>query len=322
MATPMPQQAPRPPAGGTTGPDPIERLRLTSTGRIAVASIVVAFVVMAIKYLAYWRTGSVALLSDAIESIVNVATAVAALVAIRISRQPADRRHPFGHHKVEYFSAVLESALVIVAALLILHEAYQALRTPRAITAPVEGLLINGLATAINMAWAWVLLNRGRAWRSPALSADGRHLLSDVVSSVGVAAGVLIAVVSGWQMLDPLVAGVVAVHILATGWRLAKESLSGLMDEATDGATLARIKTLISQNAEGALEVHDLRTRVAARALFVEFHMVVPAQMTVAEAHAICDRVEGAIAAELPDATVLIHVEPEGEARHTGVLVL
>jgi cation diffusion facilitator family transporter len=289
---------------------------------VAAASIVIALVVMGIKYLAYARTGSVGLYSDALESLVNVATAIAALVAIRIAAQPADRNHPFGHHKVEYFSAVLEGALVIVAAVFIIQEAFEAIRAPRALTTPMEGLLLSGVATAINAAWAFVLIQRGGAWRSPALVADGWHLVTDVVTSLGVIAGVALAAVTGWTLLDPFVAVAVALNILVTGWRLATESLSGLMDRSVDTATLDRLRKTISKHADGAIEVHDLRTRVAASKTFIEFHLVVPAGMTVAAAHVICDRLEAALEEVATGAEVLIHIEPEGEARHQGVVVL
>lgn len=289
---------------------------------MAAASIVIALVVMGIKYLAYARTGSVGLYSDALESLVNVATAVAALVAIRIAAQPADRNHPFGHHKVEYFSAVLEGALVIVAAVFIIQEAFEAIRTPRSLTMPTEGLVLSGIATAINATWAFVLIRRGGAWRSPALVADGWHLVTDVVTSLGVIIGVAVAVATGWTLLDPFVAVAVALNVLITGWRLATESLSGLMDRSVDAATLERLRATISKHADGAIEVHDLRTRVAASKTFIEFHLVVPAGMTVAAAHVICDRLEAALEAVATGAEVLIHIEPEGEARHQGVVVL
>lgn len=289
---------------------------------IAAASIVVALVVMGIKYLAYLKTGSVALYSDALESIVNVLTAVVALVAIQISSRPADRRHQFGHHKAEYFSAVLEGALIIVAALLILREAWDAFQKPRTLTDPGLGMAISLVATALNAAWATFLIVWGRRRHSPALVADGWHLYTDVATSVGVLVGIGLAVATGWTILDPLLAAAVAVNILWTGWGIARQSMSSLMDEAVTGEVGRRIRDIISANAEGAIEVHDLRTRSAGRATFIEFHLVVPGSMTVADAHCICDRLETAIGDELPGAEVLIHVEPEGEARHRGVLVL
>jgi cation diffusion facilitator family transporter len=292
------------------------------TSLVAAASIVVALAVMAIKYWAYVVTGSVALYSDALESIVNLVTAIAALVAIRFSAQPADANHPFGHHKAEYFSAVLEGALIIVAAILILKEAYAAIQAPRTLDEPWTGLMINGVAGVINTAWATCLVIWGRAWRSPALVADGWHLATDVITSVGVLVGLGLAVVTGWAILDPIMAAAVAVHILFTGWRLTRESMSGLIDEAVAPALQTRIRETISTHAKGAIEAHDLRTRVAGRATFIEFHLVVPGDMTVADAHAICDRLETVLADVAPGAEVLIHVEPEGEARHRGIVVV
>ena len=175
---------------------------LARVGTVAAASILVALVVMGIKYVAYLRTGSVALYSDALESIVNVVTAVAALIAIRVGARPADREHPYGHHKAEFFSAVLEGVLILVAALMILREAYDALVNPRVLTEPVEGMLINGAATALNTLWAALLIGRGRTWKSPALTADGWHLVTDVATSVGVLAGLVLATATGWQILD------------------------------------------------------------------------------------------------------------------------
>lgn len=292
------------------------------TEKMAIASIVVACAVLGIKYLAYWTTDSVALYSDALESIVNVVTAIVALIAVRISARPADRQHQFGHHKAEYFSAVIEGALIIVAALLILNAAWDAFRTPRSITEPWLGLAISGVATAINAAWSWALINNGRRWRSPALVADGWHLFSDVASSVGVVVGLALAVVTGWQVLDSALAALVAINILFAGWKVITSSVSGLMDEAVDRDLARRIRALISETASGAIEAHDLRTRSAGRATFIDFHLVVPGTMSVADAHRICDRIERALEADIEGAEVVIHVEPEGEARHRGVLVI
>ena len=312
-----------PAAWATHRPDASDpMLPSASLERLAVASIAVAILVMAIKYAAYLATGSVALYSDALESIVNVVTAVAALVAIRVSSRPADRHHQFGHHKAEYFSAVLEGALIIVAALLILREAGAALLSPRQIEQPLAGMLINGAATALNAGWAWALIRRGRSLRSPALIADGWHLMSDVATSVGVLAGLALATLSGWSILDPLLAAAVAVHILWIGWGIIRGSASSLMDEAVNSEVAAEIRRIISGNADGALQVHDIRTRIAGRATFIEFHLVVPGGMTVEAAHAICDRIEGGLERAIEGAQVLIHVEPEDKAKAKGALVL
>lgn len=295
---------------------------MTSTLKLAAGTLVVGLVVLALKLVAWWMTGSIALYSDALESTVNVATAVATILAVRLAAKPADANHPYGHHKVEYFSAVLEGVMIIVAAILIMREAVLGAMDPKPLDAPVNGVLVNLLASVLNGFWCWVLIRRGRRSRSPALVADGKHLLSDVVSSVGVTAGVFLALATGWAILDPLLAGLVALNILWSGWSVMKESLGGLMDEAVPEETLQRIRSLISANADGAIEAHDLRTRHAGRMTFVEFHLVVPGSLSVSDAHDICDRIEAAIKDEVDSALVTIHVEPEQKAKHAGIVVL
>ncbi|WP_341991335.1 cation diffusion facilitator family transporter [Azorhizobium sp. AG788] len=290
--------------------------------QVAAASVGIGIVVLGLKGAAYWVTGSVALLSDALESIINVAAALAALLALQISGRPADHNHQYGHHKAEYFSAVLEGVLIVIAAVSILRESYYGFLDPKFPEQPLNGLMLNGAATVINAIWCSVLLRVGKARRSPALLADGKHLLSDVVTSVAVLVGFVLVPVTGWPQLDPLLAGLVAINILWTGWGLVRESVGGLMDAAPPGDVVARIRDLVSTHAQGALEAHDLRTRHAGRMTFVEFHLVVPGAMTVADAHAICDRIEQALEAEMEDTVITIHVEPEGEAKHTGVVVL
>jgi cation diffusion facilitator family transporter len=289
---------------------------------LAAGSIAVGLIVLALKYLAWHLTGSVALLSDAIESIVNVATAVAALAAIRFAAQPADSNHPYGHHKAEYMSAVVEGVLIIVAALVIFREAYAAFFAPRIVDAPWIGLAVNGAATAINAVWCSVLLTQGRRRKSPALLADGRHLFADVVSSIGVFAGVALAALTGYRVLDPILAALVGLNVLWAGWRVMKDSVGGLLDEAVPDDDLARIRAIIAENADGAIEAHDLRTRHAGRMTFVDFHLVVKGTMSVTEAHDICDRLERALKAEIEDALISIHVEPDTKAKHSGIVVL
>jgi cation diffusion facilitator family transporter len=296
--------------------------RTSSATRLAIGSVVVALVVLGLKLAAWWLTGSVALLADALESVVNVAAAGAALVAITYSALPADDNHPYGHAKAEYFSAVLEGALIIVAALLILNESWRAFVQPRAPEQAWLGLAISAVASGANAAWAALLMRRGRALRSPALIADARHLWSDVVTSIGVIIGVGLVAMTGLLWLDPLVAALTAVNILFSGYRLVRESVGGLMDEAVPPATMDRIRAIVAEQAEGALEAHDLRSRHAGRFTFLEFHLVVPGGMTVRESHDICDRIEAALKAELSTAVITIHVEPEGKAKQKGVPVL
>jgi cation diffusion facilitator family transporter len=295
---------------------------MTKLTRIAIGSLVVGVVVLGLK-LAAWRiTGSVALYSDAIESIVNVVAAGVALYAVQLAQKPADREHPYGHHKAEYFAAVIEGGMILAAAFAIFSAVWAAWPPAAPLAAPWEGLAVNLIAGAINGAWCFVLLREGRKRRSPALVADGRHLFADVVSSLGVMAGLVAAYLTGLAWLDPALACLVALNILWSGWRLITESVSGLMDEAVAPKALAAIRAAISGGAEGAIEAHDLRTRAAGSATFVEFHLVVPESMTVGESHVICDRIEAAIRAELEGAVITIHVEPPEKAKHKGVVVV
>ncbi|RJG44160.1 MULTISPECIES: cation diffusion facilitator family transporter [unclassified Mesorhizobium] len=283
--------------------------------RLAFWSIIIALGVMGLKYLAYRMTGSVALYSDALESVVNVIAAAAALWAIRVSHKPADQDHPFGHHKAEYFSAVLEGVLIVLAALLILREVWSAWQVPAPMEQPWEGLAVNGLAAAINAGWAFLLIRTGRREKSPALLADGQHIMTDVVTSVGVIAGLVGAVLTGWTILDPALAVIVALNILWQGWHVIGSSLNGLMDRAVDTEEHMHIRDIISANSKGALEVHDLKTRIAGRAVFIEFHLVVDKEMSVGESHVICDRIEEALKAQIPSVRITIHVEPDDEAK-------
>ncbi len=295
---------------------------MTKVVQIAIGSIVLGLVVLGLKLVAWQMTGSVALLSDALESTVNVVTAVAALVAIRVAALPADANHPYGHHKAELFSAILEGVMIIVAALVILKQVWEGIQAPHTLDAPLRGLLVNGAASVINAVWAWVLIHHGRRARSPALVADGKHLFLDVVSSVAVALGVLLAIETGWSWLDPALAGLVAVNILYSGWRVMQQSLSGLLDESLSDDVLTEVRRVIATEAIGAVEAHDLRTRTAGAATFIEFHLVVPGALTVSEAHDLCDRVEAALKALVLDCVVTIHVEPEFKAKHSGIVVL
>ena len=285
------------------------------------AAVGLGVIILGLKLAAYWLTGSVALLSDALESVVNVVAASAALIAIRAAAQPPDANHPFGHSKIEYLSAVLEGILIVLAALLIGERAWERLQTP----SPLSGLgwaaLIALAASALNAGLAAFLLRVGRRERSPALVADGLHLWTDVVTSVGVLLGIGLAWLTGWWVLDPLLALLVALNILRVGWRLLRDSVGGLIDESLPDAEVERLQRVIEQVMTGALEVHDLRTRQAGRQTFVTFHLVVPSAMPVTQAHDICDRLESAIHKALPGSFTTIHVEPEDKAHHKGFVV-
>ncbi len=282
---------------------------------IAGVNIAVALAVVTLKYVAYAVSGSVALFSDALESLVNVMTAVAALIAIRLSAKPADSDHPFGHHKAEFLAAMFEGAMIAVAAVLILIKAYAGLVGGVKLEHSVLGLAFNTVATVVNGAWAWLLISRGMSWRSPALVADGQHLVTDVITSVGVIIGLTLALLTGWHFLDPLLAAIVALNILWMGYKIATQSMSRLLDQAASPIIEGRIRAVIESNGHGALEAHDIRTRQSGRVLFIEFHLVVPGSMTVDEAHVICDRLEDSIESTIEGSEVVIHVEPEYKAK-------
>ena len=289
--------------------------------RIALGSIGVSLLVLALKSLAWWLTASAALFSDALESIVNVAAAIMALGAIRFSAQPPDSNHPYGHAKGELFAAAVEGGMIVVAAVLILQHAWTALRHPLPLQAPLLGIGVNVAASVVNAGWAALLVRNGRGARSPVLLAEGRHLFADVATSAGLVVGLGLVLATGQIWLDPLLAAAVALYVLWAGTVLARDSLGGLMDAAPDARVVHRIEALVAGHAAGALQAHDIRTRLAGRQTFLQFHLVVPGGMTVAEAHDICDRIEAGIAADLPEVMTTIHVEPEGKAKSDAVLV-
>jgi cation diffusion facilitator family transporter len=290
--------------------------------RLAGGSILIGSLVLALKLGAWRLTGSAALFSDAAETVVNVAAAAVALAALRFAALPPDANHPYGHDKAEFFAAVIEGVLIVVAALVIMEHAWVVWRDPQRIEASLPGMAMNAVSSVLNAVWALVLLRGGRRLRSPALAADGRHLMADVVTSVGVLAGVGLAVLTGLLWLDPLLAALTALYILGSGALMVRDSVGGLMDMAPAAVIVERIRTVVAEHAEGAIEAHDLRTRTAGRLTFLEFHLVVPGAMSVSDAHAICDRIEAALKAEMNELVITIHVEPEGKAKHRGVLVL
>jgi cation diffusion facilitator family transporter len=292
------------------------------TSRLAYGSLAVGVAVLALKGFAAYATGSLALFSDALESVVNVVTAIVALVAVRLAARPADVRLPYGYYKAEYFSAVVIGIFIAVAALVIFWRAYQGFVAPVAFNADPVAIGVSVAATVINGVWALALQRMGQREKSPALIADGKHLMTDVVSTVGVLVGVVLAAFTGWVQLDAILAALVGVTILWSGWQLIRQSVIGLMDVAVDPKTLTQIRDIISSNAEGAIEAHDIRTRQAGRMMFIEFHLVVPGAMSVEAAHEICDRIEARLREAVENAQITIHVEPENKAKHSGIVVV
>ncbi len=293
--------------------------------KFAAGSIVIGVAVFGCKLLAARVSGSTALFSDALESLVNVAASSVALYALVVSAKPADAEHPYGHAKVELLSAVATGAMILVAAVLIFQRAVGVFLHPvplaRLSGGLGYGLLLNALAGLINAGWAAVLHRVSLRGRSPALGADAQHLMSDVLTTVGIIIALLGAAVFRLAVLDPVIAVAIALQIAVMGGRTLLRSLSGLLDEAPPPAMTARIQNLVRTHAIGALEAHDLRIRQAGPASFLEFHLVVPGEMSVAAAHEICDRIEAALKAEMEGVVITIHVEPEMKAKHHGVLV-
>ncbi|MFT7665554.1 MAG: cation diffusion facilitator family transporter [Planctomycetota bacterium] len=304
---------PETPSSGRTPPSAADAARL---------SLFVGAAVFALKYAAWHLTDSVALLSDAMESVVNVVAAGAALIALKIAQEPADENHPYGHSKAEYFSAVLEGILIVIAATAIIFEAWQRFQNPTALTDLGPGLVISFIASGTNALLAVYLLRRGRALRSPALLADGQHIRADVVTSIGVWVGVGLAWTTGWWMLDPLLAAFVAVNVVRTGWHVVRDSIGGLMDESLLPAELDDIHAALEEHLnENALEIHDLKTRRSAARAFIQFHLVVPGEMSVRDAHDLCDQLEEVLDEVIPGSVTEIHVEPELEAQNLGRIV-
>lgn len=289
---------------------------------IAAISLLIGLIVLGLKFLAWRITGSIALYSDALESIVNVVTAVAALVAVWLAQKPADAALPYGYHKAEYFSAVVVGVMIIVAAMLIVREAVLGFMAPTLPDAPVQGLAVSFVATMINVAWAYVLIRHGRSVRSPALQADGKHLMTDVVSTAGVVVGLVLVYLTGWAVLDAILAALVALNILWSGWAVIRDSVGGLMDVAVPKDIQHTIREVIASNAEGAIEAHDIRTRQAGKMTFIDFHLVVPGTMRVDAAHEICDTIEAKLREAVREVQITIHVEPEDKAKHSGIVVV
>lgn len=283
--------------------------------KIAIISILVALSVLGLKLGAWWITGSIALFSESTESFVNLASAIAAFFAVRLAARPADPRHPFGFHKAELISALFGGTLIMIAAVLILHKPAHGLLNPQPVVAMVQGLLLTALGSVLNGSWSFVLITRGRALRSPALQADGRHLLSDVLFSVAVIIGLTASSVTGWLILDPLIAGLVALNVLYTGASVAIGALRGLLDESLPEADLDKIRAVVRAEGGDQVVMHDLRTRHAGAATFIEFRLALPAQMTVATAYGTTDRMAVALRTAIPGARVVIHIEPSISTR-------
>jgi len=274
-------------------------------------SIAAAILTIGLKTGAYLVTDSVGLLSDAMESGINLVAALVAFWALSFAAKPADQEHPFGHTKAEYFSSGLESALIVVAAIGIAIAAYDRLLSPHPIEQLGVGLVLSLVATAINGGTAWVLLRAGKRLRSITLRADAHHLLTDVWTSAGVLIGIGLVKLTGWLILDPIIALLVAANIIWVGVRLLRETGSELLDRSIPADERNQIKTLMLPYEQQGIQFHALRTRGAGSRRFINFHVLVPGAWTVHQGHHLCEELELAIIQQLPGSYVITHLEPQ-----------
>ncbi|HEY0665902.1 MAG TPA: cation diffusion facilitator family transporter [Gallionella sp.] len=282
----------------------------TSLKRYAWLSIAAALATILLKGVAWWMTGSVGLLSDALESFVNLAGALMALAMLSLAEMPEDENHAHGHGKAEYFSSAFEGFLILVAALCIAYAAVERLLHPQAIEAVGIGIAVSVVASVINFATALTLMKVGRQHNSITLEADAHHLLTDVWTSAGVIAGVALVWLTGWLWLDPVIALFVAANIVWTGWQLLHRSAAGLMDVSIPAGQLKAVEAVLESYRAQGLDFHALRTRQAGTRAFVSLHVLVPGAWTVQQGHDWLERIEAEIRQVVPNAHVITHLEP------------
>ncbi|MEW5904336.1 MAG: cation diffusion facilitator family transporter [Pseudomonadota bacterium] len=281
-----------------------------SLKRFAWLSISAAIATIVLKGVAWWLTGSVGLLSDALESFVNLAGALMALAMLSLAETPADDKHAYGHGKAEYFSSAFEGFLILLAALSIAWTAIDRLLHPQSLTDVGIGLAVSVAASLINLFAARELLKAGRAFNSITLEADAHHLMTDVWTSVGVIIGVGLVWLSGWLWLDPVIALLVAANIVWTGWQLLHRSASGLMDEAIPDAQRAAVEAILERYRTHGLDFHALRTRQAGQLAFISCHVLVPGDWTVQRGHDLLEEIEAEVRAAVPYSHITTHLEP------------
>ncbi len=294
---------------------PETRVNLT---RYAWLSIAAAVVTITMKTFAWLITDSVGLLSDAAESIVNLAAAVLALCMLIVAARPPDDNHHFGHDKAEYFSAAVEGVLIFVAAVLIIISAVERMLHPQPLDSLSLGAVIAALASVVNGGVGMILIRSGRKYRSPTLVADGKHLWTDVVTSVGVIIGIILVWLTGWQLLDPIIALLVGVNIIVTGVKLVRDSTQGLMDVTLPAAENAKIAQILAGFSDQDVLFHGLRTRSSARQRFAVVDMLVPGRWTVEQSHNLIEEVEQKLDEAFPGLQMKVHLEPKEDPRAYG----
>ncbi|HMU33135.1 MAG: cation transporter [Acidobacteria bacterium] len=274
-------------------------------------SIAAAIATISLKAGAYFYTGSVGLLSDALESIINLVAAVFALWMLTVASRPPDDGHNFGHTKAEYFSGALEGSLIGMAAISIAWAAIERLVTPRPIENIGIGIAISAAASVINLVVGQLLIRRGREHRSITLEADGKHLMTDVVTSIGVIVAIIVIGATGWTILDPLIALAVAGNILWTGYHVVKKSAEGLMDASASDEDMAKIVAVLDDYKEKiGIDYHALRTRVAGPRIFVSVHVLMPDDWTIQRGHELAEEIEAAMRSAVPGVIATTHMEP------------
>jgi cation diffusion facilitator family transporter len=296
------------------------RFDRTSLRRFAWLSIAAAVATIALKAVAYALTGSVGLLSDALESFVNLAGALMALSMLSLAARPPDASHAYGHGKAEYFSSGVEGGLILIAAISIAIAAVDRLAHPRELEQLGLGLGVSMVASAVNLGVGLILLRAARQYNSITLKANAHHLMTDVWTSAGVLAGVGAVALTGWLWLDPVVALAVAANIVWTGVRIVRDSVLGLMDTVLPAPELAAIVAVLDRYVSSEVQYHALRTRQAGPRRFVSVHILVPGAWSVAQGHDLLERIEADLCASLPMVSVLTHLEPlEDPAAHNDL---
>ncbi|NQU29296.1 MAG: cation transporter [Anaerolineae bacterium] len=295
-------------------------MKRPSLTRYAWLSIAAALITIALKAGAYVLTGSVGLLSDAIESIVNLFAAIMALSMLTIAARPADESHAYGHGKAEYFSSNMEGILILVAAVGIMVTAVERIINPREIEQVGIGLAVSVVATLVNFVVARVLLKAGKQYGSITLEADSHHLMTDVWTSIGVLVGVGAAGLTGWSILDPIIALAVSVNIIYTGMQLIRRSVEGLMDASLSKDEMQAVEDVLAKYREQGIDFHALRTRQAGARHFISVHVLVPGKLTVHDAHHIAEDIENEIRAVVQNSVAFTHLEPiEDKLSHEDI---
>jgi cation diffusion facilitator family transporter len=273
-------------------------------------SIIASILTIIIKWAAYQVTGSVGFLSDAMESLINLAAGVVALIMLTIAAHPPDKEHPFGHDKAEYFSSLIEGVLIVMAAIGIVYTAVNRIYHPRLLEELNIGMALSILATLINFVTSRILMHHGRKNNSITLEADAHHLMTDVWTTIGIITGIVLVKFTGWQLLDPLMAIGVALSIIYTGAKLIVRSADGLMDSKLTEKELIIIRKILDRHKEQGIDYHALYTRQSSSKSFITFHLLVPGDLTIYKSHEVSKVIEKEIAAELPNSSVFIHLEP------------